>query len=243
MTGNTGESTLAASTQKESNTLFPVFFKLEKLTTLVVGGGYVATEKLTAVFNNSPEAKVKLVATEISPSVKEIIDSRGISFVERPFEASDLDGIDLAIIAIDDKEVSRSIHADCARKRVLTNVADKPELCDFYLSSIVQKGNLKIAISTNGKSPTVAKRVKEVLNEVIPEEMNQLLNNMEGIRKTLGGDFSDKVRQLNEITSVLTDNSKSNTSRSHKPAKYFVYIVIAIALMIAGHLLFELAGF
>ncbi|MBC7912608.1 MAG: bifunctional precorrin-2 dehydrogenase/sirohydrochlorin ferrochelatase, partial [Pyrinomonadaceae bacterium] len=191
MSGTITEEHLVASTNNEHNTLFPVFLKLDKLTTLIVGGGYVATEKLNAVYQNSPNANIRLVATEISPEVKTFITRHNIHFEERAFIPSDLEGIDLAIIAINDKDISYEIHAACLAIGVLTNVADKPELCDFYLSSVVQKGNLKIAISTNGKSPTIAKRVKEVLNEAFPHEMEEVLNNMEKIRQKLGGDFSD----------------------------------------------------
>ena len=232
------EKHLVAGIIKEQNTLFPVFLKLEKLNTLIIGGGYVATEKLTAVYQNSPEARIYLVATEICPEVHAFIREHDIPFKERTFEPSDLEGIDLAIIAIDDRDISTEIHSACLNKGVLTNVADKPELCDFYLSSVVQKGNLKIAISTNGKSPTIAKRVKEVLNEAFPNEMDDVLENMEKIRHTLRGDFSNKVRRLNDITSVLTEK----TARKRKPEKtilYLLYLCAAFCLMIFGHLLFK----
>jgi siroheme synthase-like protein len=85
----------------------------------------------------------------------------------------------------------------------LINVADTPELCDFYLGSIVQKGHLKIAISTNGKSPTIAKRIKQVLQEAIPDSLNEVLDKLQIIRDRLKGDFSEKVKQLNQITEVL----------------------------------------
>jgi siroheme synthase-like protein len=85
------------------------------------------------------------------------------------------------------------------------NAADKPDLCDFYLSSVVKKGNLKIAISTNGKSPTVAKRLKEIFNNLLPEEIDEVLNNVEAIRNSLKGDFTDKVNQLNELTKGLIE--------------------------------------
>jgi len=87
----------------------------------------------------------------------------------------------------------------------LVNIADKPALCDFYLGSIVQKGDLKLAISTNGKSPTVAKRLKEVLNESLPAEIDTTLQQIAELRKTLSGDFTDKVKKLNEVTAVLVD--------------------------------------
>lgn len=239
MSGIITEGYLAASTNKERNTLFPVFLKLEKLTILLVGGGYVASEKITAIYQNSPKAKVRIVAPEINQDVRVFIAEHNIPFIERAFEPEDLDGIDLAIIAINDREISYSIHSACLDKGVLTNVADKPELCDFYLSSIVQKGNLKIAISTNGKSPTIAKRVKEVLNEAIPNEMDQVLDNMEDIRKQLGGDFSDKVRQLNDITSVLAVKTEPETRKHKKLVEYALYAGAAICLMVLGHLLFS----
>jgi precorrin-2 dehydrogenase/sirohydrochlorin ferrochelatase len=84
----------------------------------------------------------------------------------------------------------------------LINVADTPELCDFYLGGVVTKGDLKIAISTNGKSPTLAKRIREMLEEAIPENINDLLENLNKLRKSLKGDFESKVEQLNEITKI-----------------------------------------
>jgi len=243
MPGTITEEHLVASTHKETNTLFPVFLKLEKLTTLLIGGGYVASEKLHAVFQNSPAANVRLVAPEISPDVRNFITEHPIHFEERAFEPGDLDGIDLAIIAINDRDISYEIHAACLEKGVLTNVADKPELCDFYLSSVVQKGNLKIAISTNGKSPTIAKRVKEVLNEAFPHEMDEVLDNMSSIRQKLGGDFSDKVRQLNDITSVLAVKTEPETRKHRKLINYLLYAGAAICLMVLGHLLFTYVNF
>ena len=88
------------------------------------------------------------------------------------------------------------------------NVADTPDLCDFYLGSIVQRGNLKIAISTNGKSPTIAKRLKEEIGNMIPDEMDAVLDNMQTIRTHLNGNFAEKVRRLNELTSVLAAPAK-----------------------------------
>jgi siroheme synthase-like protein len=173
----------------EVNTLFPVFLKPDKLETLLVGGGYVAMEKLQAIFGNSPAANVKVVGREISAEIKEFADKRSIPFEERAFIESDLLEKDMVIVAIDDKQVGKYIHQLCKSRNLLVNVADTPDLCDFYLSSVVQKGNLKIAISTNGKSPTVAKRVKEVLNETFPAEIDDVLTNMTQIRQKLNGDF------------------------------------------------------
>ncbi|MXV16057.1 precorrin-2 dehydrogenase/sirohydrochlorin ferrochelatase family protein [Hufsiella ginkgonis] len=186
-----------------SNPLFPVFLKLESLRLLLVGGGNVALEKLTALYENCPDPRVSVVATRINPQVKEFLLARSIPFQERSFRESDLENTRIAVIAVNDKAVSAEIKQYCASRNILTNVADTPGLCDFYLGSVVRKGALKIAISTNGKSPTVAKRVKDILNESFPAEIDDVLNNIERIRGTLSGDFTEKVKQLNEITSIL----------------------------------------
>lgn len=217
-----------------SNPLFPIFVKLHNLNLLLVGGGYVALEKLGALLANSPQANIKIVAAEISPDVLAIIKTNNISYEERAFEASDLQGMDLAIVAINDSEISSGIALICKEKKVLTNVADKPDLCDFYLGSIVQKGNLKIAISTNGKSPTIAKRIKEILNETIPDEMDDLLNNMQRIRNGLKGDFNDKVKRLNDITSVMSVEKKKK-SAFRKLIYILSFIIAIIFLILAGY--------
>lgn len=191
------------NTPETRNTLFPVFLKLEKLNLLLVGGGNVACEKLTAILGNCPQARIKVVSIDLNTEMQQMLEDHKIPFSLRAFQESDCMGMDLAVIAIDDPQISAAIYESCRKQSVLSNVADKPALCDFYLGSIVQKGSLKIAISTNGKSPTIAKRIKETLQEAIPAEMENVLANLQIIRGRLGGDFQHKVKMLNEITSGL----------------------------------------
>ncbi len=195
------------SSSKITNELFPVFLKLNQLHTLVVGGGFVGWEKLAAILGNSPEAQITLVSPDIRAEIYELIEgNENIIIEKRIFQESDLLDKDLVIAATNDKLVNRTISELAKKRRLLCNVADTPPLCDFYLSSIVQKGNLKVAISTNGASPTVAKRLKEVLNETLSEEdINDLLVNIQAIRQRLGGDFQDKVEKLNAITAILIE--------------------------------------
>ena len=192
---------------QSSNHLFPVFLKLENLQLLIVGGGYVGMEKLEAVINNSPAASITLVATQISDAIKDVAKKYpNIILKEKPYHINDLANNDIVIAAINDPVISKQVVTDAKSKKILVNAADKPELCDFYLGSIVQKGNLKIAISTNGTSPTIAKRIKEVLNDTLPDEIDSLLHNMQNIRNKMSGDFTEKVKQLNEITKKLAVN-------------------------------------
>lgn len=186
------------------NTLYPVFLKLEQLQVLLVGAGNVALEKLESLLRNTPKASITIVAPQVKDELRAFIKKfPGCVLLERAYEESDLQNKQLVICATDDRPLHIKIKQQANAARLLVNVADTPELCDFYLGSIVQKGNLKIAISTNGKSPTVAKRVKEMLNETLPAEIDELLHNIQQVRNTLSGDFAEKVKQLNELTKLL----------------------------------------
>jgi siroheme synthase-like protein len=167
-------------------------------------------EKLRAMIENAPATSIHLVATHINSEIRDFsISHPQIQLTERSFRESDLEDKELVIVAVNDPDVSCQIKSMANQKKLLVNVADQPALCDFYLSSIVRKGNLKIAISTNGKSPTIAKRLKEVLQELIPDSFNQILNQMQQIRERLQGDFASKVKKLNEVTKGLSESEPS----------------------------------
>lgn len=183
------------------NNLFPIFLKLESLRTLVVGGGNVGLEKLSALVKNCPTAPILLVGRTIHPEIKLLAQKHPtVELQERNFRLWDLWNADIVILATGNRNTNESILKFAKGKGLLVNVADTPDLCDFYLGSVVTKGELKIGISTNGKSPTVAKRFREFLEEAIPEDTDQLLENMNGIREKIKGDFNDKVKTLNEVT-------------------------------------------
>ena len=183
------------------NQLFPIFVKLDQVHTLLVGGGKVALEKFQALIANDESVQLTVVAREILPEFEDLLKAYAhIQLHIRPFEASDIDNKQLVIAATNNVELNDQLRSLTAQHNLLFNAADKPELCDFYLSSIVKKGDLKVAISTNGKSPTMAKRIKELLNELLPEEIDETLSLMSAYREQLKGDFEFKVKQLNEHT-------------------------------------------
>lgn len=191
------------------NTLYPVFLKSEKLHFLIVGGGYVGTEKLSFLLKSSPDTPVKLVAPLISDEIKTLASEHPrIQLVYKSFDENDLDGVQLVIAGTALKDVNREVWKAAKSRNILVNVADTPELCDFYLGSIVTKGDLKIAISTNGQSPTFAKRLREMLEEALPESIDGILAKLTEIRQSLKGDFAQKIEQLDEITSVLTKKNR-----------------------------------
>jgi len=190
------------------NQLFPVFLKLNQLKVLLVGAGNIGLEKLEAVLANSPETEIDIVAETFLPKLIELVkDYPKVKLHSKRFDAADLEGHDLVIIATGDNVLNSEIRILARKRHLLINVADKPDLCDFYLGSIVKKGDLKIGISTNGKSPTVAKRLKEIFQNNLPDELDLTLQQMSKLRKTLGGDFSHKVKELNKATASLVENS------------------------------------
>ena len=187
------------------NTLYPIFLKTENIHILIVGGGFVGTEKLSFILKNSPNANITVVAKEISEEIKSQVSSlKSQHLIEKAFETSDLENKQLVIAATADKALNESIYRAAKEKNILINVADTPELCDFYLGSIVTKGDLKIAISTNGKSPTLSKRIREFFEDILPDNINDLILNLNAYRKTLKGNFEEKVDALNEITRSFT---------------------------------------
>lgn len=198
---------------KESqNPLYPIFLKLHQLNVLIVGAGTVGCEKLFFILKSSPNANITIVAPEVSAQIREILQKypdHKVQIIRKAFEPTDINGHDLIIAATNIKSLNQQVQREAKKHLKLVNVADTPELCDFYLGSIVSRGNLKIAISTNGKSPTLAKRFRQLMESVLPQESNSLLNNLHQIRNQLEVGFTQKVKKLNALTaSLVTDSEK-----------------------------------
>jgi len=214
----------------EGNQLFPVFLKLNQLHTVLIGAGNVGLEKLTAILHNSAHAAVTIVAENILPEVKQLAAQHTqVAVLQKSFVADDLDTADVVVAATGNHELNLLIRKAARQRKLLVNVADKPDLCDFYLGSIVKKGDLKIAISTNGKSPTVAKRLKEVLAHALPNELNTTLQQMNALRNTLTGDFAGKVKALNAATAVLVEPPPVKKCNF----KWLVWSTIILALAVS----------
>lgn len=191
-------------TEEKGNLLFPIFLKIDQVDILVVGAGSVGLEKLEALLKNNPRAKVTIIGIKVKPELREVAKAHpSVIVIERAFEPTDLDGREVLILATDSPQTNAEIREMAKERGLLTNVADTPHLCDFYLGSTVKKGNLKIGISTNGQSPTFAKRFRELLEESLPEDIDQLLDNLQQVRNMLKGDFQYKVQKLNEYTASL----------------------------------------
>ena len=187
------------------NELYPIFIKAEQISILLVGGGAVGAEKLHFLMKSSPHANVEIIAETFDNEVVELAEKFDLPLVTERFEETHLCGRTIVIAATNDRTVNEEIYERCRERNILVNVADNPDLCDFYLGGIVSKGNLKVAISTNGKSPTMAKRMRQYFEAEIPDDIDNLLENLRTYRQTLNDDFSTKVKVLNELTKNLIE--------------------------------------
>mmetsp|Transcript_6997 Transcript_6997/g.7982 ORF Transcript_6997/g.7982 Transcript_6997/m.7982 type:complete len:193 (-) Transcript_6997:3138-3716(-) len=189
----------------ERNNLYPVFLKTKNLNVLIVGGGFVAEEKLTFLLKSSPDAKVVMVSPMFREGTIKLAKKGCVTLIEDIYKKKYLQGRHIVVATTDIPEVNVQVWKDCRAEAKLVNVADNPPYCDFYMGGIVTKGNVKVAISTNGKSPTTAKRLRQFFEEVIPENIDDLVQNLNEYRKTIKGDFEEKVEKLNEFTKSLVE--------------------------------------
>ena len=148
----------------------------------------------------------------VSPMYREntvrLAEKFGVKMIKRKYHRRYLKNKHIVIATTDIPEVNIKVYKDCRKKSKLVNVADNPPYCDFYMGGIVTKGNVKVAISTNGKSPTTAKRLRQFFEEVIPENIDDLVKNLNEYRKTIKGDFEQKVETLNEFTKGLIEKKE-----------------------------------
>jgi precorrin-2 dehydrogenase/sirohydrochlorin ferrochelatase len=189
----------------ERNNLYPIFLKTKSLNVLLIGGGNVAEEKLTFLLKSSPDAHVTIVSPMFREGTIALAKKGCVTLIKDVYSKQYLTGKHLVVATTDVPEINVQVWQDCRAVAKLVNVADNPPYCDFYMGGIVTKGNVKVAISTNGKSPTTAKRLRQFFEDVLPENIDDLVQNLNKYRKTIKGNFEEKVEKLNEFTKGLVD--------------------------------------
>jgi precorrin-2 dehydrogenase/sirohydrochlorin ferrochelatase len=162
---------------------YPIYLDIKDRNCLVVGGGSVGTRKVETLLECG--AKVTVVSIDAAETLKKFSDRSVIQLKERAFQSADLDNMFLVIGATDNEALNFEIYAAARRRGVLCNIADRPEACDFILPSIVNRGDLIIAISTSGKSPAFAKKLRKQLETQFGNEYAEFLDLMGAIRKKL----------------------------------------------------------
>ena len=147
------------------SSMFPIFVKLEGRPVLVVGAGKVGEGKIEALLDTG--AHVRVVTRKATDAVRGWAHTGKIELEERPFTPADLDGVFLAIVATSSRGLNEAVYREAQRRGVLCNVVDVPELCDFFYPAVVRRGDLQIAVSTSGQSPSLAQRIRQDLEQQV----------------------------------------------------------------------------
>ena len=169
-------------------TLFPMFVKLEGRSCLVVGAGTVGEPKINSLLEAG--ASVRVVALRATAPVAEWAQAGAITWEAREFNSADLDGTFLVIAATSSRDVNAAIFDEARRRNILCNVVDDPEHCDFYYPAVVRRGDLQLAISTNGHSPALAQRIRRELEIQFGPEYGEWLEELGRTRQRL---FASKM--------------------------------------------------
>ncbi len=161
--------------------LLPVFLKLDGRPVLMIGAGNVALEKIESLLVTG--ARLRVIAPWALPEVQSLHAEGRISWEQRVFQPSDLDGAFVAIAATDDPAVNHWMYQLAVDRGILANAVDDPPFCDFYFSSVVRRGSLQIAISTAGESPAVAQGLRREIDAALPHDMGPWLEQLGVLRR------------------------------------------------------------
>lgn len=162
---------------------YPVFLALEGKPCLVVGGGAVALGKVSGLLRAG--ARVTVVSPALRPELLELLEQGRIRHSAREYEARDIEGMTLVMVATDDGAVNRQVATDCRAGGVWVNASDDPPNCDFILPSVIRKGQVTVAASTAGASPALARRLREELEVYLSDDFEPLADLLAEMRQEL----------------------------------------------------------
>jgi len=181
-------------------TYYPIMLDVSGRRCVVVGGGRVALQKVSALLEAG--ASVRVVAPRIDEALRSLCD---VELCEAPYGPSSLDGAVLAIAATDVPEVNARVFADCRARGVLCNVVDRPEWCDFILPSVLRRGLLTVAVSTGGASPSLAGRRRRRLEEQFDAAYEPLLEALAAARALVRRRVSDETLRRRIADDLASD--------------------------------------
>lgn len=153
---------------------YPIMINLHKRICLIIGGGKVAYRKISELLEN--EVEIKIISKYINDDIKRLIDEENVSYIGSEYNSGFLEKVFLVIIATNDKEINKKILQDCLERNILVNSVDNPKESTFIKPSKINKGDITISISTNGKSPILSKIIKNKVSEIIDNSYSDYID-------------------------------------------------------------------
>jgi len=193
--------------------LFPMFLKLEGRQCLVVGAGKVGEPKIGGLLETG--ARMRVVALDASPAVREWARLGKINLDVRAFTASDLDGTFLAVVATSSRSLNERVYHEAQKRGVLCNVVDVPDLCDFFYPAVVRRGDLQIAVSTAGRSPSLAQKIRQQLEKQFGPGYAAWVAELGETRKLILASDLDKERKLDLLHSLASRRAAEAALAEH----------------------------
>lgn len=182
--------------------LFPMFVKLAGRPCLVVGAGRLGEQKIRGLIESG--AQVRVVAPTATAAIVEAVNRGTLTWLQRSYESSDLNGIFLVVAATSSADVNHAIYEEARQRGILCNVVDDPPHCDFFYPAVVRRGQFQIAISTGGLSPALAQRVRKQLEEEFPPIYWEWLQQLGRTRERLFKDVRDSEQRRHLIHASVT---------------------------------------
>ncbi|HBV96790.1 MAG: siroheme synthase [Peptococcaceae bacterium BICA1-7] len=180
---------------------YPVSLNIENRLCLVVGGGNVAERKVLTLLDYG--ARIRLVAPAVTGKLAAMASSGKITLIEDSYKADYLEGVFLVICATDDDAVNASVSQDSMARGILINVVDDPPRGNFYVPAIVRRGSLQIAVSTDGKSPMLARKIKERLAGDFPAGYGDIVDLIGELRERIISETKDSVMKDKRLSGML----------------------------------------
>lgn len=182
--------------------LFPIFLKLNGRNALVVGGGRMAALRVKRLIRAG--ARVTVVSPKAGTEIESLAKAESIAIVRRGFKRTDLSRRYLVVIAAtNDTKIQQAVFETAERRAILCNVVDKPESCNFYMPAIVHRGQLQIAISTSGRSPALAGKLRQYLEEAVPDnaaDLTEIVGRLRSrLRLEIPGDLATQKKLVDEF--------------------------------------------
>ena len=182
--------------------LFPMFLKMEGRQALVVGAGKVGEPKIGGLLETG--ARIRVVSLQATPAVREWAREGKIELDLRAYSSDDLAGAFLVIVATNSRALNERVYHEAQRRGLLCNVVDVPDLCDFYYPSVVRRGDLQIAVSTAGQSPSLAQKIRQQLEKQFGPGYASWVAELGETRKLILASDLDKERKLDLLHSLAS---------------------------------------
>jgi|SRR5579875_1275959 len=197
---------LVQTPEMKMSDLFPVFLKLNKRRVLIVGGGKMAARRVQQLVRAG--AVVTVVAPKICTEIEELAKAGSVNLIRRAFERADLSSRYFIVIAATNKPtVQKGVFQEAKRCRILCNIVDNPRYCNFYTPAVVKRGDLKIAVNTSGRSPSLAGIVRQYLEEAIPENVADLTTTVGILRSRLKSDIPGDLKRQKKLVREFVEKA------------------------------------